>query len=100
MVYRLYCDNTPQVQIHTHIVHEKISMTQNYGTVERHTYARNKSLPQSDLLHGNYLQCRLIGINNVYNKIGSSGHESDRGPNMGRFCLSCARLVYLLRKST
>ena len=42
MVYRLHCDNPPQVQIHTHLVHGKISMTQIYGTAERNTSARNK----------------------------------------------------------
>ena len=32
--------------------------------------------------------------------VGRSGHKSGRRPNMGRFCPSCARLVYFLRKST
>ena len=41
MVYRFYCDNTPQVQSHTQIVHGKISITQIYGTAERHTSAKS-----------------------------------------------------------
>ena len=41
LVYRFYCDNTPQVQSHAQIVHGNISMTQIYGTTKRHTSARN-----------------------------------------------------------
>ena len=55
LVYRLYCDNPLQVQIHTKVVHIMISTTQIYRTAERHTFARNKSLSPSDLLYGNEL---------------------------------------------
>ena len=55
LVYRLYCDNPLQVQIHTKVVHRMISTTQIYRTAERHTFARNKSLSPSDLLYGNEL---------------------------------------------
>ena len=33
LVYRLYCYNPPQVQVHTQLVHRKISTTQTSGTV-------------------------------------------------------------------
>ena len=33
-------------------------------------------------------------------EFGTSGHKLGHGPNMGRFCPSCVRLVYFLRKST
>ena len=39
LFYRLYCDNPPQVQSHTHILHGKISINQIYGTAERQTSA-------------------------------------------------------------
>ena len=42
LVYRLYCDNPTQVQIHTKLVYGKISMTQIYEYAERHTSTRNK----------------------------------------------------------
>ena len=44
MVYRLYWENNPHVQIHTQLVHVDISTNQMTGTTERHTSARNKSV--------------------------------------------------------
>ena len=32
--------------------------------------------------------------------LGRCGHKVGLGPNMGRFCPSCARILYLLRKYT
>ena len=37
IIYRLYCDNTPKLQIHNQLLHGNTSMDQIYGTVERHT---------------------------------------------------------------
>ena len=56
LVFRLYCDNPPQVRIHTKFVHGKISMTKISGTPERHTYERNKNPSPLESLHGNELQ--------------------------------------------
>ena len=56
LVYRFYCDNHPQVQSHTQLVHGKILTTQIYGTADRYTYARYKSPSPAELLHGNDLQ--------------------------------------------
>ena len=44
--------------------------------------------------------CPYISTNYTDVHVGSSGHRSGRGPNMGRFCPSGVRLVYFLRKST
>ena len=69
LVYRFYCDNPPQVQIHTQPVHVKISMTKCFGAAERRTSARNKSPSPTELLHGYYLQWKLNGGKEFYNKI-------------------------------
>ena len=67
--YRLYYDNPPQVQSHTQLMHGKLSTTQIYGTVDRHTSARNKILSPLELLHGNDLQWKLNGEDEFYNNI-------------------------------
>ena len=59
MVYILYCDNHPQVQIHTQLVHRNISMAQISWTAERHTSTRNKSPSPSQSQYGNDLQRKL-----------------------------------------
>ena len=69
MVYRLYYDNPPQVQSHTHIVHGKILMTQVSGTAESHTSEIYRSPPPSESPHGNDFHCKLNGKKKVYNKI-------------------------------
>ena len=56
MFYRLYCDNTPQVQKHTHLVHGNISMTRISGTADSHTSARNEIMSPPELIHGNDFQ--------------------------------------------
>ena len=61
LVNRLYCNNPLQFHSHTQLIHVKISMTQIYGTVERHNIARNKIPSQSELLHGNVQECKLNG---------------------------------------
>ena len=45
MVYRLYFDHPPQVQIHTQLMHGKTSMNKIYGAAQMHTSAGNKSTP-------------------------------------------------------
>ena len=67
--HRLCSDNTPQFHIYTHILHGNISMTQIYGTAERHTSAQNKIPPPQDLLHGNELPWKLDDRKEFYNKI-------------------------------
>ena len=52
MFYRLYCDSPPQVQIHAQLVHGNISVTQIYGTEERHSSTRNTNPSPLELLHG------------------------------------------------
>ena len=42
-VYRLYCGQIPQFQIHTQVVHGKIAMTQVTGTKDKCRSARHKS---------------------------------------------------------
>ena len=69
MVYRLYCDNPHQVRNHTQIVHRNISMAQISATVERHTFARNKSRSPLKSLYGNDLQWKLNRGKVFYNKI-------------------------------
>ena len=61
LFYVLYCDNSPQVQKHTQIMHGNISMTQVSGTAERQTSARIKVLTPSESLYGNDLQCKVNG---------------------------------------
>ena len=68
-VYILYCDNPPQAQSHTQIVHGNISTTQVYGTAERQTSTRNKIPSPSKQLHVNELQWKLNGGKEFYNKI-------------------------------
>ena len=59
MVISFYYDNPTQFQSHTHLDHGNISMTQVYGTAERHASAINKSSSPSDSIHGNDLQRKL-----------------------------------------
>ena len=61
MVYRLYCDNPPQVQSHTQPVRVKIETNQISRTEESHTSARNKMFLPSESLHGNDLQWKSNG---------------------------------------
>ena len=63
LVNRLYCNNPLQFHSHTQLIHVKISMTQIYGTVERHPSERYKIPLLSELLHGNLLQCKLNSRN-------------------------------------
>ena len=42
LLYRLYCGQIPQVQIHTQLVHGKIAMTQVFGTKEKRRFAKHK----------------------------------------------------------
>ena len=48
LVYKLYCGDPTQVQIHTQIVHGNILITKVYGTAASHPSARNKSTTPSE----------------------------------------------------
>ena len=69
LVYILYCDNNPQVQRHTNLVHGNISMNQIYGTADRHNSERYKIPSPPESLHGNKLKRKSNARKDYYNKI-------------------------------
>ena len=67
MVYELECGQPPQVQIHTQLVHRKISMTQVSGVKDKRRSGRHKSQLLAE--NKSSIEWKLNGGKDFYNKL-------------------------------